>query len=345
MNDQHFKSLREQTICHDSDNEFYDAFETMEHKVGTENSAQVAEGLQKLNLKDNDVIEEETIENYSDSDEDFMTMKTDFKDFDSKEFLSRHDKLTEIPDDQDRESAEEFVPLHESLNKKLNTDKETEHVDANEAGDNEEEEDTEKQDPFYVDEQAMEAEFANLTDAELEEHLAKAQEFKTVGNTLFKEEKYIEAVGEYTKSLRTCPLNYTKERSIFYSNRSICFFKMNDDDRCIKECGKSLELNSNFVKPLLRRAECNQKLDKLDEVLTDYQKLSELEPSNSSYKRKCFELEEAVKERNEKLKTEMMGKLKDLGNMCLKPFGLSTENFQFVQDPATGSYSVNFNQK
>ena len=50
----------------------------------------------------------------------------------------------------------------------MNTDKETEHVDANEAGDNEEEEDLEKQDPFYVDEQAMEAEFANLTDAELE---------------------------------------------------------------------------------------------------------------------------------------------------------------------------------
>lgn len=82
----------------------------------------------------------------------------------------------------------------------------------------------------------------------------------------------------------------------------------------------------------------------MDECFSDYNKVVEIEPTHVEARAQVARLKPIIDERNEKLKAEMMGKLKDLGNMILKPFGLSTNNFQLQQDPNTGSYSVNFNQ-
>lgn len=95
---------------------------------------------------------------------------------------------------------------------------------------------------------------------------------------------------------------------------------------------------------IFRRATMFEETDKLDECLEDWKKVQEIDPAHQEAHAAQIRLAPLIEERNEKMKAEMVDKLKDLGNMILRPFGLSTKNFELKQDPSTGSYSVNFNQ-
>lgn len=57
-----------------------------------------------------------------------------------------------------------------------------------------------------------------------------------------------------------------------------------------------------------------------------------------------LELPPRLEAAKQKEMSEMMGKLKDLGNGILKPFGLSTDNFNFIKDEKTGGYNMQFQQ-
>ncbi|KIW06653.1 uncharacterized protein PV09_02361 [Verruconis gallopava] len=105
------------------------------------------------------------------------------------------------------------------------------------------------------------------------------------------------------------------------------------------------------IKTLLRRAKGRSEeggWSNLQGALEDYQLLSTF--SNLSGIDKAT-VDKALKGLPPKLEVaknkemaEMMDKLKTLGNGILKPFGLSTDNFQFVKDEKTGGYSMNFRQ-
>jgi len=222
------------------------------------------------------------------------------------------------------ENPTETNLLHERLNEKLNI--ETPKIE----------------DPYFIDEDLLKERELLLTDEEKEKRHVESQKSKDEGNELFGQGEFDQALAKYSDALSFCPLKQTRDRAVIYANRAACLMKMEKFEPAIQCCTKSIELDGTYLKPYIRRAESYKKIDKLDEALLDYQKILELDPNNSQARHEVHVLPDQIKERNEKMKEEMLGKLKDLGNMILKPFGLSTNNFKLQQDPSTGSYSVNF---
>ncbi|XP_007077663.1 tetratricopeptide repeat protein 1 [Panthera tigris] len=184
----------------------------------------------------------------------------------------------------------------------------------------------------------------NMPDEEKQKRREESTRLKEEGNAQFKKGDYIEAESSYSQALQMCPSCFQKDRSILFSNRAAARMKQDKKEMAIGDCNKAIQLNPSYIRAILRRAELYEKTDKLDEALEDYKSILEKDPSIHQAREACMRLPKQIEERNEKLKAEMLGKLKDLGNLVLRPFGLSTENFQIKQDSSTGSYSINFVQ-
>ncbi|KAL5773009.1 hypothetical protein ACOSP7_012625 [Xanthoceras sorbifolium] len=173
--------------------------------------------------------------------------------------------------------------------------------------------------------------------------LSEANDAKLEGNRLFGEGKFEEALAKYELALGVVPGPETTElRSVCHSNRAICFFKLGKYEDTIKECTKALELNPTYMKALVKRGEACEKCEKFEEAIADMKKILELDPSNDQARRTIIRLEPLAAEKREKMKEEMITKLKDMGNSLLGRFGMSVDNFKAVKDPNTGSYSISF---
>ncbi|KAH0525451.1 hypothetical protein TsFJ059_007816 [Trichoderma semiorbis] len=105
------------------------------------------------------------------------------------------------------------------------------------------------------------------------------------------------------------------------------------------------------TKALLRRARARSEAggwSNLAGAEEDYRALSQmpgLTPADQRTVRTQLKaLPPRTKAAQEAEMSEMWGKLKSLGDGILKPFGLSTNNFQMVKDEKTGGYSMNFSQ-
>lgn len=202
----------------------------------------------------------------------------------------------------------------------------------------------EEDEEIEIDEEELKEVQKDWSDKEVEEHKEEALSLKNKGNDHFRDEKYDEAIQAYTQALNTCPLKCSAERAVVYANRAAAKVNLEQKEEAVLDCNKAIDLNPTYLKALLRRAQLHRKLENLDQCLADYQKVLELDPNSREAHQACVVLPQEIAERNEKMKAEMLGKLKDLGNLVLRPFGLSTDNFNVIKNPDTGGYSINFQQ-
>ncbi|KAL4440022.1 hypothetical protein ABPG75_003023 [Micractinium tetrahymenae] len=184
---------------------------------------------------------------------------------------------------------------------------------------------------------------AELSDAD-KERLAAAEALKKEGNELYAQGDCQAALEKYAAALEAAPEAAAAQRSVYHCNRAAALLKLEQWAEAVQECSAALELDPAYTKALLRRSSAYDQLDDLEHALLDAQKVLELEPGNRVAGKAAKRLLPVVEERREKLKEEMFGKLKELGNMVLGKFGLSVDNFQAEKDPATGSYSIKFQQ-
>mmetsp|Transcript_32572 Transcript_32572/g.45477 ORF Transcript_32572/g.45477 Transcript_32572/m.45477 type:complete len:257 (-) Transcript_32572:15-785(-) len=175
-----------------------------------------------------------------------------------------------------------------------------------------------------------------------EKDLEKAMEAKVEGNTLFKTGRYEEALRKYDEAIAFCPDDEKENLAAYHCNSAAVHSKMSDWEMVVESCTKAINSKPDYVKAYMRRSVAYEKQDKPVEAYEDIKKADELAPNTARIKARCAKLSVVAQERQEKMKNEMLGKLKDLGNTILGNFGISLDNFKAQKDPNTGSYNISY---
>ncbi|KAL1439347.1 hypothetical protein MTO96_010363 [Rhipicephalus appendiculatus] len=165
-------------------------------------------------------------------------------------------------------------------------------------------------------------------DGEEDLYIIDEEELKNLEKSMTDDEK---------KANKERALNLKGDGNVsFKAGQGATWARLEKNKLAIKDCTKAIELNPSYLKPVLKRAWLYKETKNLDEALKDYQRVLELDPSNGEARHACMTLPDEIKERNEKLQAEMIDKLKELGNLVLRPFGMSTDNFKLTKDGEGG---------
>jgi len=105
---------------------------------------------------------------------------------------------------------------------------------------------------------------------------AKSNEHKEAGNKLFAENKFVEAITEYTEALKRDPNNYK-----VLSNRAACYSKLMDWSRALEDCDACIAKDPSFVKAYIRKGKVQHFLKQYHKALETYEAGLKIDPNAS----------------------------------------------------------------
>ena len=107
----------------------------------------------------------------------------------------------------------------------------------------------------------------------------------------------------------------------------------------VEECTRAIELDPRYVRALMRRAKAYEVLDRLEDAVEDLNAAVDIDKSYIPALQEQRRIKKLYEEKTEKMKEEMLGKLKGFGNTILGKFGMSLDNFKLTPQDG-GGYSV-----
>ena len=67
---------------------------------------------------------------------------------------------------------------------------------------------------------------------------------------------------------------------MLFSNKAAAFIKMSEKEKAIEACSQAIELNPDYVKAILRRAQTYEETDKPHEAMADFENVLKLDPGH-----------------------------------------------------------------
>ncbi|RMZ91877.1 hypothetical protein DV736_g847, partial [Chaetothyriales sp. CBS 134916] len=187
--------------------------------------------------------------------------------------------------------------------------------------------------------------------------VAASHSIKADANRQFGNSDYEAAISTYDRAAAELPSYLDYELAVLQSNIAACHVKLGqwkEAELNVSDARKA-EIKRIRTKLWLRRARARSSMEpaswaNLGGALEDYQLLASPEyfstlpaSDQKTVGQALVTLPPRVNEAKDREVGEMMGKLKELGNGILRPFGLSTDMFKMTQG-ADGGWSMSIDQ-